>query len=201
MAPEARDSREAPGAACQRGLTLIELVVTIVVIGIAASAVMLMLAQGFRGSVDPQLRIKAVELGQSYMDEIFSKPWDEKSPRGGGCVRPSGATNCGSGPNAVCPGTGDCGPDAGEGRGTFDDVDDYQNLEEGSACGYGADLRDASGNTRRGRYDGFCVAVTVATGVGGELQDVAADDAKRIDIAVTGPRDLTTTFTAYRLNF
>ena len=80
-------------------------------------------------------------------------------------------------------------------------MDDYAGLQEGTACGHTSDLRNASGGTRRGRYDGFCVAVTVATGVGGELQDVAADDAKRIDIAVTDPRGQTTTFTAYRLNF
>lgn len=193
-------------AANDRGLTLIEVVVAIVVIGIGAGAIMLMLAEGYRGSPDPQLRIKAVELGQSYMDEILTKAWDDKTPPGGGCVVPSGASACGSGPAAACPGSaGSCGPDGGEDRGTFDDVDDYDGLCEGTAaacaCTPDAGLRDASGDPRSGRYDGFCVDITVATGVGGELDSVAADDAKRIDIRVTNPPGVTATYTTYRLNF
>ncbi len=185
----------------QSGLTLIELVVAIVVIAVAATAVMLLLATGYRSSADPQLRIKAVELGQSYMDEIFAKRWDENTPLGGGCVVPTGTSACDpSNPQAVCPGSGSCGPDGTESRATFDDVDDYAGLQEGTC--YPANLRNASGNPRQGRYDGFCVEVAVTTGVGGgELQKVPTDDAKRVDVRVTGPRNFTTTFTAYRLNF
>jgi len=196
-------TREPQVREAQKGLTLVEVVVAITVIAVASTAIMLLLATAFRSSPDPQLRIKAVELGQAYMGEIFAKRWDENTPVGGGCVQPSGASACGPpNPQAVCPGSGPCGPDGTEGRATFDDVDDYQNLTEGTACGFGTALRDASGDPRQGRYNGFCVEVTVATGVGGaELQNVPADDAKRIDIQVTGPRNLTMTFTAYRLNF
>ncbi|HKJ88167.1 MAG TPA: prepilin-type N-terminal cleavage/methylation domain-containing protein [Gammaproteobacteria bacterium] len=180
------------------GLTLIELVVAMVIIAIAATAVLGLIATGSNGSADPQLRIRTVELGQSYLDEIFSKRWDERTPIGGGCVQAGGATNCTSGPAAKCPGS--CGADPGETRADFDDVDDYDGLQEGKACGHGP-LQDASGNDRRGRYDSYCVEVHVATGVGGDLKSVKADDAKRVDVLVKDPRGFTTTFTAYRLNF
>lgn len=180
-------------------MTLIELVVAIVVVAIGVSAVLLMLAEGYQASPDPQFRIKAVELGQSYMDEVFARRWDESTPPGGGCVRPP-ATSCSTGPPASCPGGSGCGPDGGETRVGFDDVDDYHGLAEGKACGDGP-LRNADGDPRSGRYDNYCVSISVATGVGGELDSVAADDAKRIDIEVTAPDDATTTFTAYRLNF
>jgi len=187
---------------CKReasGLTLIELVVAIVVVAVGITGVLIMLAQGYRASADPQFRIKAVELGQSYMDEIFTKRWDENTPPGGGCVRPPN-TNCTSGPNATCPGGSGCGPDGGESRDDFDDVDDYDGLAEGEACGDGP-LLNADGDPRAGRYRNYCVAVDVVTSVGDELDSVAADDAKRIDIEVTAPDDATTTFSAYRLNF
>lgn len=184
------------------GVTLIEMVVTIVVVAIGVSAILLLLAQGYRGSTDPQFRIKVVELGQSYMEEVFTKQWDENTPLGGGCVVPPDDTNCTAEPSAACPPDADCGPDGGETRGDFDDVDDYDGLAEGEACGDGP-LRNAEGDPRRPRqrYDNYCVEVDVVTGAGDELQDVASDDAKRIDIHVTAPDDAVTTFTAYRLNF
>jgi len=155
----------------QTGLTLIELVVAISVIAIASTAIMLLLMSGFGSSPDPQLRIKAVELGQSYMDEVFAKAYADPD-----------------------------GNDTETVRQDFDDVDDYGGLREGTECGYPDPLRNASGGTRSGRYNGFCVTVTVSTGVGGELRNVSPNDAKRIDVEVTGPRDLTTAFTAYRLD-
>ncbi len=184
----------------QEGVTLIELVVAIVVIALGITAVLGMLAQGFLASPDPQFRIKTVELGQSYMDEVFTKRWDENTPPGGGCVRPSGGTSCSSGPAAVCPGTGSCGPDGAESRENFDDVDDYRAVNEGRACNNGP-LQNAEGQDRGGRYRNYCVDVDVITGTGGELDSVADDDAKRIDVHVTAPDGAETTFSAYRLNF
>jgi MSHA pilin protein MshD len=169
----------------QAGLTLIELVVAIVVIGIGATAILLMLAEGYRGSPDPQLRIKAVELAQSYMDEIFTKRWDETTPPGGGGI----------------PGDSCCGPDGSETRSSFDDVDDYHGLVEGQGCSPPAgSLQNADGQPRSGRYGGFCVAVTVTAGVGGDL-GIAAANAKRIRVDVTNPQGETTPFTTYRLDF
>jgi len=157
------------GVRGEAGLTLIELVVAIVVIAVASAAVMLVLVTGFRGSVDPQLRIKAVELGQSYMDEIFAKAFHD--------------------PNT----------DGETARPQFDDVDDYDGLAEGQACGDGA-LLNADGSPRSGRYSGYCVAVSV-TPAAGELVNVDAGDALRIDVFVTDPEGNRTPFTAYRLDF
>ena len=150
------------------GLTLVELVVAITVIGIASAAIMLVLATGFRGSVDPQLRIKAVELGQSYLDEIFAKAYSD--------------------PDA----------DGEAGRARFDDIDDYDGLAEGRACGNGP-LLNAEGAARGGRYDGYCVEVAV-TAAAGDLVNVDAGDALRIDVFVTDPQGNRTPFTAYRLD-
>lgn len=154
----------------QAGLTLIELVVAIVVIAVGATAVMLLLTTGFRSSADPQLRIKAVELGQSYMDEVFAKPYSDPDT--------DGETN----------------------RENFDDVDDYDGLAEGQGCSPPAGaLENAQGGSRSGRYAGYCVDIAV-NGAAGDLANVDAGDALRIDVTVTDPQGNATPFTAYRLD-
>jgi len=168
-----------------KGLTLVELVVAMVVIALGVTAVLAMLAQGFRGSADPQLRIKSVELAQAYMAEVFDKRWDENTPPGGGGI-----------PNDSC-----CGPDSGESRATFDDVDDYHGLREGQGCSPPAGrLQTGDGTDRSGRYDGYCVSLAVSVDAG-PLANVDPGDAKRVTLTVTGPRGFDTTFTTYRLDF
>jgi len=193
----------------QAGVTLIELVVTIVIIGVAVSGVFAVIGTGSRNSANTQLQIKAVELAQSYMDEIYAKRWDEETSPGGGHVS-----------SPECPGI--CGPvdSSKEGhtgsyngtpkRSLLNDVDDYHGLCEG-ACGAedcsddeapDADhLRDAAGDEREKRYQGFCVTVKVAEEAGGDLLDVAPKDAKRITVTVIDPQGNEMPFSTYRLNF
>jgi MSHA pilin protein MshD len=56
-----------------RGLTLIELVVAMVVIAIALSGVLLVINYTTRHSADPVLRHQAVAIAESYMEEICLK--------------------------------------------------------------------------------------------------------------------------------
>ena len=202
----------------QAGVTLIELVVTIVIIGVAVSGVFAVIGTGSRNSANTQLQIKAVELAQSYMDEIYAKKWDENTKNGGGCVWFSSETNCEDGddtPDGKCP--GDCGPDdsmeghtGDDSRSHLNDVDDYHGLCEG-ACGADdcsddeapdADhLRDAAGAEREKRYQGFCVTVEVVAGAGEDLLNVPPKDAKRITVTVIDPQDNKIPFSTYRLNF
>lgn len=192
------------------GFTLVELVVTIVVISIGVTAVLGMIGMGSSSSPQPMLRIKAVELAQSYADEIMSARWDENTPIGGGCVQ-TGGGNCSGGPASDCPGGG-CGEytggnsNDGEGRGGLDDVDDYHGLCEGTAdvcdCSpVDGPIRDAGGNNREPRYEGYCTEITVEGSAGGDLGLSVNDDAKKVKIEVTDPENTTMTFTFYRLNY
>ena len=208
---------KAPPPKSPTGVTLIELVVTIVIIGVAVSGVFAVIGTGSRNSANTQLQIKAVELAQSYMDEIYAKKWDENTENGGGCVWFASGTNCDDTdkPDGKCP--GDCGPDPSmeghtgdDSRSLLNDVDDYHGLCEGACeaenCSDGeapdADhLRDAAGAERQERYQGFCVTVKVIPGAGDDLQDVAANDAKRITVTVIDPQGNEMPFSTYRLNF
>lgn len=74
----------------QKGITLIELVITIVVLGIALVSLSGMLGGGVRNSADITLQVRATALAQTYLDEILGKRYDEKSNNSG--VPPCRAT-------------------------------------------------------------------------------------------------------------
>jgi len=162
--------------ATQRGFTLIELVMFIIIVGIAVSAVTLQFSQNVRHSADPLLRQQAIAIAHIYLDEITSKKWDENTPDGGGSVVPV------PGASAVL------GPDAGEpARINFDDVDDYDGLAETP-------------------IPGFPVTVAVAYSAwvdnpAAPIATVPAGESKQIIVSVSTPIGETLTFTQYRLDF
>ena len=140
--------RPAPTGGQQTGLTLVEMIITIVVLAIALVGITAAISGGIGRSGDTLVETRAVALAQSYLDEIFGKRFDENSnPRG----IPPCRTNC---TDAVS-----FGPDAGETeRYHFDDVDDYDGLVEGA--GAAGPLQDSEGQDRTG-YANYRVEVSV----------------------------------------
>jgi MSHA pilin protein MshD len=83
----------------QAGTTLIELVIAIVIVSIAVSAVLMIFSMNVGQSADPMIRHQAVAIAEAYLEEISLKPFAD-------------------------PGGGD-----GEAsRDLYDDVDDYHGL-------------------------------------------------------------------------
>lgn len=143
----------------QAGITLVELIVTIVILGIALVAVSLALSSGLSRSADTLLEIRAVALGQAYLDEILGKRFDERSSNGG--VPPCRDPAIAPGVIRDCTLEANFGSEGLEGtdRSRFDDVDDYHGLDEGSG-GLTPNLLDADGLPRSG-YDNFRAKVDV----------------------------------------
>lgn len=88
----------------ERGATLIELVISIVVIAIAASAVLGVLSSSVGRSADAMVMSQAVAIAEAYLEEISLKPF----------VDPDGV-------------------DGEATRAAFDDVDDYDGLVDNGA--------------------------------------------------------------------
>jgi MSHA pilin protein MshD len=128
----------------QKGLTLVEMVVVIVVLGIALAAVAPIIANGTGSAGKVLLETQAVALGQSYMDEILSKRFAEAAS-----------------PSGIPPYTGPCALVTEEAqRADYDDVDDYNGLAEGFDTDPPQPLLDVDGNARVG-YENFRVDVVV----------------------------------------
>lgn len=171
----------------QRGFTLIELVMFIIIVGIALAAIGLQIQTSVQSSADPLLREKGIALANFYMDEILRKKWNENTPTGGGCVQ-AGGIACAGGAAATA-----IGAEAGETRANYDDIDDYNDLPVAAAPSdqTGAALAD---------FDGFTVTVEVNGGV--TLHgSVSVADTREIIVTVTTPLADTLSLRAYRVNF
>lgn len=59
----------------QQGVTLIELIIAIVVLGIAAVGILTALGRTTVLNVDPMLRAQSLALAESFMDEVTGKPF------------------------------------------------------------------------------------------------------------------------------
>lgn len=154
-----------------KGYSLIELVITIVVIGIALSALSTSLFSAVGRNADPLWQSKATQLSQAYLDEILSMRYQEDSLLGGGAV-------------GTCLATG---PEVGEtSRSLFDDVDDYNGLNET------ADFLDTSTSSN---YNGYNISIAVRC-VG--PTNAASNSSKLIEITITTPTNQSLVFSAFR---
>ncbi len=169
-----------------RGFTLIELIVTIVVTAIALTALGTGLLSANLRSTDPVIAMRAAALAQATLDDVLGMRFDENTA-------PGGATRCGETSQPAC--SASMGPDAGEARASFDDVDDWHGLEESPA-------RDPSGMVRSG-FDGYRVQISVRYADAGDAlpASVAGNHVKRVDVLVLAPNGERLGFSAYRGNF
>lgn len=173
----------------QRGGTLVELIIAIVVIGIAASAILRSL--GFLGiaNVDPQLRSQSNLLAQSLLNEVQSKAYfdyDEDPD-----------LNPGGGTPDVCPAPE---PLSGDDRSGWDNVCDYDGYDSGTAG-----PRHANGNLIDG-LGGYRRQVDVAADTGLTLGDLTNQSGcvpiiLRIDVTVSGPRGNDLVLSGYRTSY
>jgi len=61
----------------QAGTTLIELVMAIVIVSIAVSAVLMALSMNVGYSADPMIRHQAIAIAEAYLEEISLKAFDD----------------------------------------------------------------------------------------------------------------------------
>jgi MSHA pilin protein MshD len=109
----------------QRGLTLIELIVFIVIVGVALAGVLTVLNHTTRHSADPMVRKQALAIAEAILEEVMLQPFtwcDPDDPQAATAVAHGGCTT----PENVMA------PEAGETRGStttsWDNVNDYNGL-------------------------------------------------------------------------
>jgi len=101
-----------------RGFTFVELVISLVVIGIAVTGVLLVFTQTVAHSSDPLVRQQALAIAEAYLEEVISKHYND----------PDGIDGEGA-------------------RTSFDDIDDYNGLVEAPAQGDGTPVANLSSYT------------------------------------------------------
>lgn len=86
----------------QRGATLVELIVSIVIISIGLAGVMLVMDRTTRSSADPMIQYQAIAIAEAYLEEALLKEFTDPDGLGG------------------------------ETRATYDDVNDYNFTDIGA---------------------------------------------------------------------
>ena len=172
-----------------QGFTLIETIIGIVVLSIAFSILTTLIYPLANQSAEQVHQIKAAELGQSMVNEILGKAFDQNSDMSGGLVR------CGDTGALACTSSSNLGPEAGETRINFNDVDDYHGLNV---------LADSLGNSVSfgEAYLGYSLNVQVIADSNYDgLSDANSSVAKLITVTVTTPQEFNFVFSVYRVNF
>jgi len=151
-------------------MSLIEVVVFIVVLGLALAGVMILYSQATRASADPLVRKQTLAIASSLLEEIELRPFTYCDPDDAKVY--------------TATGTGDCtsveriGPEAGETRDTFDNVNDYDGFSMADGNIKGADGQVVPS------LAGYSVTVSVAN-AGGDFAGFAADAVLLITVTST----------------
>lgn len=147
----------------QIGATLIELIVSIVIVSVSVTGIMMVISNTSRASADPMLRTQATAVAEAYLEEILSQALND--------------------PDTTETG----GAEAGETRATYDDVSDYHGLADtGGAL-------DQNGNPITGLEGYNVSVSVTASSVGGEASkrievSVGHDAVAGLSIVITAHR-------------
>ncbi|WP_370280267.1 prepilin-type N-terminal cleavage/methylation domain-containing protein [Pontibacterium sp.] len=116
--------------AASAGFTLVELVITITITAIALVAIVYGWSITAQHSGDVTWQAKTAYIGQTYIEEILTKRFDENSSSDGllPCSN-NGVQEFNGSVMPPCTAADDFGRD-GEARENYDDVDDYHGLNE-----------------------------------------------------------------------
>lgn len=160
----------------QRGATLIEIIIFIVVVTVAVVGVLNAFVTTNRPSGDPLVRKQALAVAESLLDEIRQMPFTFCDPDDPAVTTATAATDCTLAPEAL-------GPEAGETRYSlltpFDNVNDYNGYNSATDAPPG--LKDISG-VPVPLLAAFSATVAVAPLA---FNGVAAADALQITVTVT----------------
>jgi len=159
-------------------MTLIELVISIVIISVSLTGVLIVMNRTAVSSADPMIRTQVLAIAQSYLEEIMLQKYSD--------------------PNQVDTG----GAEAGETRSTYDDVTDYHNITVNgcttttASCPLGTCACDQNG-TPIDLLRNYSIQISVVNDnmAFGALTAVTA---RRIDVTVTHGSGIQTTLTSYR---
>ncbi|CAM2781859.1 type IV pilus modification PilV family protein [Moritella viscosa] len=181
----------------QRGFTLIEIVVGMVVLAISLVIVTGIFLPQANNTVTPMYQIKATALGKRIMDQVLIRYYDETSTSSGGFIRCGEQNSDGV---VLFPCSSDLGTDGSEvssAPGNFNDVDDYNiycgNSDPGAALA-----------SFTNEYPGYGLRICVsfaADKFNSNLTSDVTDIAKRIRVTISMPNDEAIELTSFKGNY
>ena len=174
-----------------RGSSLVELIMFIVIIGIAVAGVLGAMSLSTRASADPLIQKQALAIAEAYLEEVLAMPFTYCDPDD---VDAATATSATVGAGACATTLEVIGAEPGETRGggttPYDNVNDYNSL----ATGVPASID----GTAISGLSAYSVSVAV---VAESLSTVAAPASLRVTVTVTGPSSTSVRLDGYRTRY
>lgn len=152
--------------------TLLEVLVTIVVLSIAATSIMGVFINVGKSSADPMIQQQALSIAEAYMEEILTKQFCEDPPL---CASETGTEEAN--------------------RTLYDDIQDYNGLSDSGARDQANPGAVISG---LGAYN---IAVTVGGRELTGSETITTGNSMRIDVTVSHPATGSITLSGFRTNY
>ncbi len=182
----------------QRGISLVELIMFIVIIGTALIGILAVMNQTTAHSTDPLIRKQALAIAESLLEEVELMPFTFCDPDDVNAASAVSAASCtggvgGANDESKLP----LGPETGETRYSattpFDNVSDYNGFNSVADGG----IKDITGNAIAA-LSTYSAGINVSNAT---LSSVPAGAALRITVTVDGPGGTQVELDGYRTRF
>ncbi|KVW93349.1 hypothetical protein ABW22_14570 [Thiobacillus denitrificans] len=177
----------------QRGLSLIELLVFIVVVGIAVTGVLSVYSLNARSSADPMVRKQALAIAESLLEEVLAKPYTYCDPDDADANTASSPAGCATTPEGM-------GAEGVEDR--YSNVTPYDNVNDYNGFSM-TGIDDLTGTAIAG-LAGYTASVQVqpVADFNGIVPVVPGDnETLLVTVTVTGPGNHSVSLSGYRTRY
>lgn len=174
----------------QRGMTMVELVVFIVIISIGLAGILSVLNFATRNSVNPMILKQQVAIAESLLEEIESKSFTYCDPDDANVTTASSSSDC----------TTAQGLSATSGESRYSQTAPYDNVGDYNGFSMTGIRSPTDSSTTISGLDSYSASVEI-TQVGTTLGLADNTAALRIDVTVTAPTQNSVTITGYRYRY
>lgn len=174
----------------ERGLSLIELLVFIVVVGIAVTGLLSVFSLNARTSADPVVQKQALAIADSLLEEVLAQPYTYCDPDDANVETANSVADC------VTPETA-MGPEVAQGESRNANFTPYDNVNDYNGFAM-TGIVDPSGNAVPD-LNGYTASVQVQPA--GAFNGIPAGETLLVTVTVTGPGNHGVTLSGYRTRY
>ena len=175
----------------QRGLSMVELIMFIVIVGVGVAGILLVFSVTTKASADPLIQKQMLAIAEALMEEVQAKPFTYCDPDDSQATTATSATVGPTGCQATVEGLGPEGETRVSATTPFDNVNDY-----GATLNI-SPISDITG-TPIGGLGVYSATITVA---GSALGGIAAGESLLITVTVTRSGTDSITLESYRTRY
>jgi MSHA pilin protein MshD len=180
----------------QRGLSLVELLVFIVVVGIAVSGVLSVYSLNVRSSADPMLRKQALAVAESLLEEVLAKPYTYCEPDDANVETATHPTAIPFVPCATTP--EGIGPEVAQGETRYSNLTPYDNVNDYDGFSMAGGIVDLNNNAVPG-LGAYSADIRVQPA--GAFNGIPAGETLLVTVTVTAPGNQGVSLSGYRTRY